>query len=106
MNRIKHDADTIMTLLITCVIIGLVVYLVVYWFGGQREADNAKDALKQWTQNAIVMEKTNHWWGTSCLIDADDGKRYYEDSCSRYVNGDKIILLMYEDHYRWIKGLR
>lgn len=79
--------------------------MIVYWFGGQREADNEKDALVRWTQEAIVLEKTNHWWGVSCLLSADDEKRYYEDSCSRYVDGDKVSIMMYKEHYSWIEGL-
>lgn len=99
------NGQKIFGLVIGVVVIGLIAYMIFYWFGGQREIDNKKDELMQWTQNATILEKTNHWWGTSCLLSADDGKRYYDDSCSKYLNGDKVIILMYKDHYRWIKGL-
>ncbi len=107
MNKIniQLSGSMLFTLIPIILLIGMTVWFTVYWFGGEREADNEKDALLQWTQKAIVMEKTNHWWGTSCLLEANDGKRYYEDSCSRYINGDKVTILMYEDRYRWIEGL-
>ena len=97
-----ENRESIITI---CLVVVLILFLVTYWFGGQREADNTKDALFDWTQKAIVIEKTNHWWGTSCLLDADDDKRYYDDSCSQYVNGDEVTIKMREDRYRWIMGL-
>ena len=99
------NTEKIITIIVTALIIGLVLYFIIYWFGGQRELDNAKDDVYIWTQNAIVMEKTNHWWGDSCLLDAEDGKRYYEDYCHKYVNGDKVIIEMYQDRHRWINGI-
>jgi hypothetical protein len=95
-------SDKTFRIIMTVVIVSCIM---VYWFGGQREADNLKDEFKTWTQNATVIEKTNHWWGTSCLLNADDGKRYYIESCSRYMDNDKVEIEMYEERYRWIKGL-
>ena len=102
----KIEGVDILKIIMTLMIIGFITYLVVYWVGGQREVDNAKDALKRWTQDAVVLEKTTHWWGDSCLLDASNGERYYEDSCSRYVNGDKVIIMMYKNYYSWIEGLQ
>ena len=99
------NTDKIFAIIILILFIGLITYFVIYWFGGQREADNAMDSTRRWTQNAIVVEKTNHWWGTSCLLNADDGNRYYDDSCYKYVNSDKVIIEMYKDYYRYIKGV-
>lgn len=104
-NHKQVSSEKIISIIISALIIGLVLYLVTYWFGGQREADNAKDALVSWTQEAVVIEKTSHWWGTSCLLNADDGKRYYDENCWQYANNDKVIIMMYKDHYSWIKGL-
>ena len=104
-NHKQISSEKIVSIIITSLIIGLVLYHVIYWFGGQREADNAKDALVRWTQEAIVIEKTSHWWGTSCLLNADDGKRYYDENCSQYANNDKVIIMMYKEHYSWIQGL-
>jgi hypothetical protein len=98
-------SDKTFHIIMTVVIVGFILYGIIYWFGGQRVADNLKDESYTWTQNAIVMGKTTHWWGDSCLLDADDGKRYYDESCSNYIDNDKVIIVMYKDHYRWIKGV-
>ena len=105
-NKPCFDFEKIYHMICICIIIGSITYGTYYWFGGPRDADNAKDALLQWTQNGTIIEKETHWWGTSCLISATDGNRYYEDSCERYIEGDDVVILMYEDHYRRINGLQ
>jgi hypothetical protein len=104
-NHIRIMSENRESIITICLVVGLILFLVTYWFGGQREADNAKDALVRWTQEAVVIEKTNHWWGTSCLLNADDGKRYYDENCEQYANNDKVIITMYKEHYSWIQGL-
>jgi hypothetical protein len=102
---LQFGSEAMAKILVGIFIVAMIGYGLFYWFGGPRELDNLKDSMYEWTQNAIVLDKTNHWWGDSCLLNADDGKRYYDDSCTEYVNGDKVTIMMYKDRLRWIEGI-
>lgn len=50
-----------------------------------------------WYQNGTIIEKYNNWYGKEILIEAEDGKRYLE-MCETCLIGDKIELLMKDNH--------